>query len=106
MVKRHYRRFSLSVPLSVCLSNHLYINMSIDKGEEMTHYTMNLILDAWIRPHIDIEHWKFFDLSCKERDSTEDKVLHDAVAAGKAVCSIFKEPTITPSALQVKVSEW
>lgn len=70
----------------------------------MTHYTMNLILDAWIRPHIDIEHWKFYDLSCKARDETDDKVLHDAVAAGKAVCSIFKEPTITPSALQVKVS--
>ena len=44
-------------------------------GEEMTHYTMNLILDAWIRPHIDIEHWKFYDLSCAARDATNDKVL-------------------------------
>lgn len=69
----------------------------------MTHYTMNLILDAWIRPHIDIEKWQFYDLSCKARDDTNDKVLHDAVAAGKALCSIFKEPTITPSSLQVKV---
>lgn len=73
-------------------------------GEEMTHYTMNLILDAWIRPHINIDKWQFYDLSCKARDDTNDKVLHDAVAAGKAVCSIFKEPTITPSSVQVKVS--
>ena len=64
---------------------------------------MNLILDAWIRPHINIENWQFYDLSCKARDDTNDKVLHDAVSAGKAVCSIFKEPTITPSSLQVKV---
>lgn len=71
----------------------------------MTHYTMNLILDAWIRPHIDIEKWQFYDLSCKARDDTNDKVLHDAVAAGKTLCSIFKEPTITPSSLQVKVHD-
>ena len=91
---------------SVCRTSNLidFYNNEKHTGEEMTHYTMNLILDAWIRPHIDIEHWKFYDLSCKARDETDDKVLHDAVAAGKAVCSIFKEPTITPSALQVKVS--
>lgn len=71
-------------------------------GEEMTHYTMNLILDQWIKPHIDISHWEFFDLSCKSRDATDDKVLHDAVAAGARICSIFKEPTVTPSAIQVK----
>jgi len=70
-------------------------------GEEMTHYTMNLILDQWIRPHLDISKWDFYDLSCKSRDATGDKVLKDAVAAGKRIGSIFKEPTVTPSAAQV-----
>lgn len=71
-------------------------------GEEMTHYTMNLILDQWIKPHINIDTWEFYDLSCKSRDATDDQVLKDAVSAGKRLCSIFKEPTVTPSAAQVK----
>ena len=71
-------------------------------GEEMTRYTMELIMEQWVRPHVDISKWEFFDLSCKSRDQTNDKVLHDAVAAGARMCSIFKEPTITPSAVQVK----
>lgn len=41
-------------------------------------------------------------MSCKSRDDTNDQVLKDAVEAGKKICSIFKEPTITPSAAQVK----
>jgi len=73
-------------------------------GEEMTHYTMNLILDQWIKPHVDIKNWEFYDLSCKARDETNDKVLSDAVKAGKRLGSIFKEPTVTPSASQAK--EW
>jgi isocitrate dehydrogenase len=71
-------------------------------GEEMTNYCMNLILDKWIKPHFDVSEWEFFDLSCKGRDNSEDKVLHDAVAAGKRIGAIFKEPTVTPSAVQVK----
>eukprot|EP00746_Dinoflagellata_sp_MGD_P011871 gnl/MRDRNA2_/MRDRNA2_125078_c0_seq1.p1 gnl/MRDRNA2_/MRDRNA2_125078_c0~~gnl/MRDRNA2_/MRDRNA2_125078_c0_seq1.p1 ORF type:complete len:547 (-),score=112.16 gnl/MRDRNA2_/MRDRNA2_125078_c0_seq1:7-1647(-) len=71
-------------------------------GEEMTNYTMKLIMDQWIKPHIDTSTWEFYDLSCKSRDDTEDKVLHDAVAAGKRLKAIFKEPTITPTAVQVK----
>jgi len=71
-------------------------------GEEMTHYTMQLIMEQWIAPHIDTRTWSFFDLSCRNRDATDDRVLHDAVAAGKVVGSIFKEPTVTPSALQAK----
>ena len=71
-------------------------------GEEMTRYTMELVLEKWIKPHLDISSWQFFDLSCKSRDATDDKVLKDAVEAGKVVGSIFKEPTVTPSALQVK----
>ena len=76
--------------------------MTYISGEEMTRYTMELILEQWIRPHIDISKWEFFDLSCKARDATNDKVLHDAVASGARMCAIFKEPTITPSAVQVK----
>lgn len=71
-------------------------------GEEMTRYTMELILEQWIKPHVDISTWEYFDLSCKSRDKTDDKVLADAVAAGKRIGSIFKEPTITPSAAQVQ----
>ena len=70
-------------------------------GEEMTAYAMRLILEQWIHPHVDTSNWEFYDLSCKNRDATDDKVLKDAVDAGKRVGSIFKEPTVTPSAAQV-----
>ncbi len=69
-------------------------------GEEMTRYTMQLILDSWIKPHVDISEWQFFSLDCKTRDTTDDQVLRDAVAAGKKLLAIFKEPTITPTAEQ------
>ncbi len=67
------------------------------KGEEMTRYGMELILEKWIKPNIDISAWEFYDLSCKHRDDTKDQVLKDVVAAGKKVKAIFKEPTITPT---------
>lgn len=67
------------------------------KGEEMTRYGMQLILEQWIEPYINTSKWEFFDLSCKHRDDTEDQVLRDLVKAGKRVCAIFKEPTITPT---------
>jgi isocitrate dehydrogenase len=70
------------------------------KGEEMTRYTMQLVLDQWINPKFNTSKWEYFDLSCKNRDDSEDKVLHDAVSAGSKLCAIFKEPTITPSAAQ------
>ena len=69
-------------------------------GEEMTKYTMEIILEKWISPYVDTSAWEFYDLSCKARDDTEDQVLHDAVAAGARVGAIFKEPTITPTAIQ------
>jgi isocitrate dehydrogenase len=59
-------------------------------------------LEQWIKPHVNISKWEFYDLSCKSRDETNDAVLKDSVNAGKRIGSIFKEPTITPSALQVK----
>ncbi len=71
-------------------------------GEEMTHYTMGLIMNKWIEPHIDISNWEYFDLSCKNRDKTEDQVLKDIIAAGKKTKVIFKEPTITPTEDQKK----
>ena len=72
------------------------------KGEEMTHYCMELIMEKWIKPHIDTSAWEFYDLSCKSRDATGDQVLKDAVEAGARIGAIFKEPTITPSAEQTK----
>jgi len=71
-------------------------------GDTVALYVLVYSLEQWIDPHIDTRHWLFFDLSCRNRDATDDKVLHDAVAAGKQVGSIFKEPTVTPSALQAK----
>jgi len=71
-------------------------------GEEMTHYTTKLLLEKWIAPHFDTSAWETFDLSCKSRDDTDDQVLSDAVDAGKRVGAIFKEPTITPSTIQVQ----
>ena len=66
----------------------------------MTRYAGQLYLDNWIKPYMDISNWEFFDLSCKHRDNTNDQVLHDAIAKGAKIGAIYKEPTITPSALQ------
>merc|ERR1719343_1955140 len=63
---------------------------------------MKLIREKWVDPFIDTSKWEYYDLSCKARDDTKDKVLHDAVASGAKIGAIFKEPTITPSAEQVK----
>lgn len=71
-------------------------------GEEMTRVTMQWILEKWIKPNIDISDWVFFDLSCKSRDATQDKVLKDCIEAGAKIKAIFKEPTITPTGDQVK----
>ena len=70
-------------------------------GEEMTHYACELMLEKWVKPEVDISAWEYYDLSCKARDDTEDKVLADGVEAGARIGAIFKEPTITPSAVQV-----
>lgn len=69
-------------------------------GEEMTNYTMEIIMERWVKPFCDTSKWEFFDLSCVSRDDTEDKVLHDAVAAGARLGAIFKEPTVTPTEVQ------
>jgi len=61
---------------------------------------MDLIMQKWIEPFIDTSSWEFYDLSCKARDNTDDKVLHDSIAAGVRIKSIFKEPTVTPTLKQ------
>jgi len=76
--------------------------MTYIAGEEMSWYTMKIILEKWVDPFVDTSKWEYFDLSCKSRDETNDKVLHDAVASGKRLGAIFKEPTITPTTEQVK----
>lgn len=76
--------------------------MTYIAGEEMTRYCMELILKEWVNPYVDTSKWEYFDLSCKNRDATDDKVLKDAVASGARLGAIFKEPTVTPSAVQVK----
>ena len=72
------------------------------EGEEMTHYACNLIVEKWFEPYFDTAGWERYDLSCNARDDTNDQCLRDAVEAGKRIGAIFKEPTITPTALQVK----
>lgn len=71
-------------------------------GEEMTHYVSNLIVEKWIEPYFDTSGWERYDLSCKARDESNDQVLKDAVEAGSRIGAIFKEPTITPTAVQVE----
>ena len=69
-------------------------------GEEMTRYAGQLYLDNWIKPYLDISNWDFYDLSCKSRDNTNDKVLQDAISQGAKIGAIYKEPTITPNEQQ------
>jgi len=71
-------------------------------GEEMTNYASKLIVESWIEPYFDTGKWEEFDLSCVNRDKTDDQVLHDAVSAGSKIGAIFKEPTITPTKEQVE----
>eukprot|EP00659_Diplonema_papillatum_P021624 gene21624-33279_t len=68
----------------------------------MTRYAMQLILDKCIEPHVDTKNWEYYDLSCVSREKTDDKVLLDAVEAGKRIKAVFKEPTITPTEVQMK----
>ena len=37
--------------------------------QEMSRYTMELIMDKWVKPSVDISKWEFYDLSCKDRMS-------------------------------------
>lgn len=72
------------------------------EGEEMTREVMKMVMDKWVNPYLDTSKWEFFDLSCKARDDSNDQVLKDAIDAGTRIGAIFKEPTITPTADQMK----
>lgn len=61
----------------------------------MTNYCMKLVLERWIHPHMDTSAWEYYDLSCKNRDDTEDKVgapagqaCADHVELGPIICSV------------------
>ena len=95
--RREQRRALSAATAKMVAPKMVYIG-----GEEMTTYCMQLIMEKWIKPHVDTSAWEFYDCSCKNRDATDDQVLKDAVAAGARVGAIFKEPTITPSAEQTK----
>jgi isocitrate dehydrogenase len=71
-------------------------------GEEFTRYASELYLKEWVKPFVDISAWEFHDMSCKSRDDTNDQALFKAIEAGKRIGSIYKEPTITPTAIQKK----
>lgn len=66
-------------------------------GEEMTRYTMQLVLDQWIAPFVDTTAWESYDFSVRARSDSDDNVVKEAILAGARIKSIFKEPTITPS---------
>ena len=86
-----------TAPTKIAAPSLVYIS-----GEEMTREVMKLVLEQWVAPYLDIAQWKFFDLSCKHRDATGDKVLKDAIDAGTHIGAIFKEPTITPTEEQMR----
>lgn len=63
----------------------------------MSHYTLQLILESWVKPHVETSKWEHFDFSGKSHDETDDQCLHYAVEAGARIGAIFKEPTVTPA---------
>ena len=88
-------RFTHDYGVKTSLPPMVYIS-----GEEMTHYASTLVVDNWFKPYFELDQWKYYDMSVKSRDETNDGVLRDAVEEGKRVGAIFKEPTITPTAEQ------
>mmetsp|Transcript_38081 Transcript_38081/g.61386 ORF Transcript_38081/g.61386 Transcript_38081/m.61386 type:complete len:538 (-) Transcript_38081:114-1727(-) len=103
VIRGHGRDWSMSLRgFSAAPQKFVAPPMTYISGEEMSWYTMKIIMEKWVLPFVDTSKWEYFDLSCKGRDATDDKVLHDAVASGKKFGAIFKEPTITPTSEQVK----
>lgn len=70
-------------------------------GEEMARHSMQLVLDNWVAPYVDISGFEYYSLSVADRANSDDKVLKDAITAGQKIKAIFKEPTITPTAEQM-----
>ena len=63
-------------------------------GEEMTHYSMELILKEWVNPFVDTSKWEYFDCSCKNRDATDDQVSEPR--GGRGTQSPRIKPTLVP----------
>ena len=72
------------------------------KGQEYTRYACDLYLKSWIEPYLDISSWEQFDLSCENRDRTNDKIIGDVIESGKKTGSIFKEPVLIPNEARKK----
>lgn len=64
-------------------------------GDEMTRIIWKMIKDRFIHPYLDL-NLKYFDLSVKNRDATDDQVTHDAANAIKEHGVGVKCATITP----------
>ena len=58
-------------------SRHTAPPMVYISGEEMSLYTMEIIMEKWVKPSVDISQWEFYDLSCKARDASNDQVLKE-----------------------------
>ncbi|AQX19914.1 NADP-dependent isocitrate dehydrogenase [Bartonella sp. WD16.2] len=70
-------------------------------GDEMTHIIWKHIKDKLIHPYLDI-NLKYYDLSIKNRDKTNDQVTIDSANAIKQYGVGVKCATITPDESRVK----
>ncbi len=70
-------------------------------GDEMTHVIWQMIKDMLILPHLAVD-LKYFDLSIKKRDETEDQITIDAGNAIKQYGVGVKCATITPDETRMK----
>ncbi|MEK6698982.1 MAG: NADP-dependent isocitrate dehydrogenase [Nitrospirota bacterium] len=70
-------------------------------GDEMTRIIWKMIKDKLLLPHLKMD-LKYFDLSVKHRDETDDRVTIDAANAVKEHGVGVKCATITPNAARVK----
>ena len=71
------------------------------RGDTFWPDMSELIINALIKPFVDVT-FQTFDLSLRNRDRTDDRVLTDAIAALEKNLTGVKGPTITPTADQVK----
>jgi isocitrate dehydrogenase len=70
-------------------------------GDEMTRVIWAMIKEKFIKPHLDVD-LKYFDLSVKRRDETDDGITVEAAEAIKEYGVGVKCATITPDADRVK----
>ena len=59
------------------------------KGEEMTRYAAQLMLENWLEPHVDTSAWEFFDLSCARATRATTRPLRTRSPPAK-IGAIFK----------------